>query len=229
MKFRSIGDPIDAGAIEHAYAEMGRAAGIVMPETTLFPATKGPGFFGIRRFDRAGNRRHHMHTLSGLLNIDHALPNIGYAGMLKATRALTRRQAEVDQMFARMVFNVLAWNRDDHTKNHSYIMAQDGEWSASPAYDITFSSGPGGEHALDVDREAMSPGVDNILSVAMDVGVDKRVALSCVERVKSAVDRWPEFAKSCGVSNKMQKTIDQRINGVRNKKVTTTLPKPSLS
>ncbi len=228
VKFRSIGDPIDAGAIEHAYAEMGRAAGIIMPETTLFPATKGPGFFGIRRFDRVGNRRYHMHTLSGLLNIDHTLPNIGYAGMLKATRALTRRQAEVDQMFARMVFNVLAWNRDDHTKNHSYIMAQDGEWSASPAYDITFSSGPGGEHALDVDRESMNPGVVNILAVAKDVGVEKRVALTCIERAKSAVDGWPVFAKSCGVSNKMQKTIDQRINGVRAKKTNTTLSKHGL-
>ncbi|MDE1149894.1 MAG: type II toxin-antitoxin system HipA family toxin [Azospirillaceae bacterium] len=211
VKFRGVGDPPDVGAIEQAYTGMARQAGIAMPPTRLFPSTTGPGHFGIRRFDRVGNRRVHMHTLSGLLNIDHRLPSVGYDGLLKATRSLTRRQADVEQMFARMVFNVLAWNRDDHTKNHSFLMAADGTWSVSPAYDITFSSGPGGEHALDIAREGREPGIDHILRVAGDVGVRRDVALACVDQVKAAIDRWPQLASEAGVSATSAAEVGRRI------------------
>ncbi len=219
VKFRAPGDPVDAGAIEHAYAEMAREAGIAMPPTRLFPAAKGPGYFGIKRFDRVGNRRVHMHTISGLLNIDHTLPSLGYDGLLKATRSLTRRQSEVEQMFTRMVFNVVAHNRDDHTKNHSFLMADDGTWSASPAYDVTLSSGPGGEHALDVAREGRNPGTAHILSVAKEVGVRQETALACIDRVRFAVNRWPEFASFSGVSDEMIDDIDRRLNGSRKRKM----------
>nr|WP_294518886.1 type II toxin-antitoxin system HipA family toxin [uncultured Rhodopila sp.] len=215
VKFRAASDPADAGAVENAYAGMAREAGIDMPPTRLFPAKKGPGYFGIKRFDRIGNRRVHMQTISGLLNLDHTLPSLGYSGLLKAARMLTRRQAEVDRLFARMVFNVLAHNRDDHTKNHSFLMAGGGQWSASPAYDVTFASGPGGEHALDVGGEGRSPGPDHIRAVARDAGVTDRKAAAVIARVKAAIDRWPAFASGYGVSKKMAAAIDRTLNGVR--------------
>ena len=156
--------------------------------------------------------------ISGLLNLDHTLPSLVYDGLLKATRGLTRRQADIEQMFTRMVFNVLAHNRDDHTKNHSFLMAEDGTWSVSPAYDVTFSSGPGGEHALMVANEGRNPGIDHILAVARDVGVGLDVAGRTIDRVRAAIDRWPDFASSSGVSRKMRDIIDLRLNGARGRR-----------
>jgi serine/threonine-protein kinase HipA len=224
VKFRSSTDTADVGAIEHAYAAMAREAGVAMPPTALFPAKKGPGYFGIKRFDRSGNRRLHMHTASGLLNIDHTLPSLGYDGLLRAARSLTRRQSEVEQVFARMVFNVFAHNRDDHTKNHSFLIAEDGGWYASPAYDVTFSSGPDGEHALDIAGEGRNPGVGHIHAVANEVGVGKKEAAAIIDRVKMAVDRWPVLATGSGVSDKMASAIDRVLNGARKRKREPRLP-----
>lgn len=215
VKFRAASDPADAGAVENAYAGMAREAGVNMPPTRLFPAKKGPGYFGIKRFDRIGNTRVHMQTISGLLNLDHTLPSLGYSGLLKATRMLTRRQADVDRMFVRMVFNVFAHNRDDHTKNHSFLMAEDGQWSASPAYDVTFASGPGGEHALDVGGEGRNPGVNHIRAVARDAGISEPTVAAVLDRVTAAVNQWPVFASSNGVSKRMTAAIDRTLNGVR--------------
>lgn len=215
VKFRSSTDPSDVGAVEQAYAAMAREAGVTMPPTALFPAKRGAGYFGIKRFDRRGNRRVHILTASGLLDIDHTLPSLGYGGLLKATRSLTRRQSEVEQVFTRMVLNVFARNRDDHTKNHSFLMEADGGWFVSPAYDVTFSSGPGGEHALDVAGEGRDPGAEHIHAVADEVGVSRKVAVAVIDRVRMVVDRWPGFARDSGVSKRMASSIDRVLNGVR--------------
>ncbi len=212
VKFRAREDPVDIGAIEHAYALMSQEAGVDMPETALFPSKRGPGHFGIRRFDREGNRRVHMLTACGLLHADHRMPSIGYVELLKATRLLTRREAEVDRMFARMVFNVLAHNRDDHTKNHSFVMAEDGTWSVAPAYDVTFSAGPGGYHALLVGSDVRDPGIDEIRSVAAAADVRDAVVRACIDRTLAAVARWPEFAEASGVSRSMLDQVDATIN-----------------
>ena len=215
LKFRSTTDAIDVGAVEYAYSQMASAAGVDMTETFLFPSHKGPGYFGTERFDRADNIRIHAHTLGGLLYADHRLPTVGYQTLLKTTRALTRSQVEVERVFRRMVFNVFAHNRDDHTKNHSFLMSKDGSWRASPAYDITFSSGPGGEHAMDIGGEGRAPTEDNIAVVAKEVGVSAVFAKQCIEEVRDAVHQWPGFAADSGVSTAQTKLIDKRLNGIR--------------
>lgn len=212
VKFRSREDPPDIGAIEQAYALMAREAGIDMPETTLFPSARGPGHFGVKRFDRDGNRRIHMLTACGLLHADHRIPSIGYADLLKATRFLTRREAEVDRMFARMVFNVLARNRDDHTKNHSFLMAEDGTWSVAPAYDVTFSAGPGGCHALPVGGDVRDPGIAEIREVAAAAAIRASVVRDCIDRTRAALVRWREFAAASGVSRAMLGQIAATID-----------------
>ena len=225
VKFRAAGDPIDVGAVEHAYAAMAREAGVDMPPTMLFPAKKGPGFFGAMRFDREHNQRVHTHTACGLLNASHVHPSLGYSDLLKATRSLVRHQAAVEQMFVRMVFNVLAFNRDDHTKNHSFLMRPDGTWRPSPAYDVTFSMGHGGEHALDVAGEGRNPGLEHILRVADEVGIGRAKANEIVDRVRPAVARWPEFADISGVSRQSAASIDRTLNGVRKPIRRVTLPR----
>jgi len=216
VKFGAIEDPPDMGAVEQAYAAMAREAGVVMPETALFPSKRGPGYFGMKRFDRGqAGARVHMLSLSGLLDADSRIPSVGYEELLKATRFLTRRQSEVEQVFTRMVFNVFAHNRDDHPRNHSFLMNGEGEWSVSPAYDVVFSLGPGGEHALAVGLDGKDPGEDHILVVANTVGISRNTVRACVERVRASVAKWPEWASEYGVSARSTANVMKHLRHVR--------------
>lgn len=197
VKFSARSDPPDVGAIEHAYAQMARAAGVDVAPTWLIPAGAGPAFFATQRFDRAP--RVHMHSLSGLLHADHRVPSTNYVDLLKLTRWLTRDQRAVDQMYRRMVFNVLARNRDDHSRNFGFLMDQAGEWRISPAYDLTFSSGPGGEHWMSVAGEGRTPARSHCLQVASAAGVAQGRAEAIIEEVRGAVAGWRAHAIDAGV------------------------------
>lgn len=212
VKFGAHEDPPDMGAIEMAYARMAREAGIVMPETALFPSRRGPGYFGMQRFDRgADGTRLHMISLAGLLHADHRISSLSYDGFLKATNILTRRHQDLVQAYVRMAFNVLAHNRDDHTKNHGFLMGVDGEWRLSPAFDVVFSQGPGGEHSMDVAGEGRAPGLSHLLRVADEVGVRRKEAQEAIDRVRQAVGLWPGFAEEYGVSAGMRSAIKAAI------------------
>lgn len=203
VKFGSQFDLPESGLIEQAYADMAREAGVVMPESKVLPSNQGPGYFAVKRFDREGNRRIHMHTACGLLHADFRLPSIGYEELLKTTQSLTRHQLDVEQMFTRMVFNVYAHNRDDHTKNHGFLMDNNGEWRLSPAYDVTFSDGPGGEHTLDIAGEGRNPGLKDIQKVGHAIGFSSATITECVDRVRVAVNKWSEFADSNAIPKKL--------------------------
>ncbi len=207
VKFGTQYDIPESGLVEQAYADMAREAGVVMPDTRILPSLNGPGYFAVRRFDRDGNRRVHMHSICGLLHADFRVPSIGYEELLKATQVLTRRQPDVEQMFLRMVFNVYAHNRDDHTKNHSFLMDRSGEWRLSPAYDVIFSDGPGGEHTLDIAGKGKNPGLEDIQKVGAAVGISKAVMSESVDRVRAAVGRWGEFADKNDVPKRVADEI----------------------
>jgi serine/threonine-protein kinase HipA len=199
IKFNSREDPPEMGAVEAAYSEMARAAGVNVPPSRLFETRDGGRYFGAERFDRVGNARLHMHTLSGLLHASHRIPSMDYEGFLRATRSLTQDQRQVEEAFRRMIFNVLAHNRDDHVKNFSYLMRRSGVWRLAPAYDLVFSEGPRGEHTMAVAGEAKRPGEQDMLRVAASCDVDQAHARQTVEQVREAVHRWPELARSTGV------------------------------
>jgi serine/threonine-protein kinase HipA len=193
---------------------MAREAGVVMPDSKIFPSNDGPGYFGVKRFDRDGNRRIHMHTICGLLHADFRLPSIGYEELLKATQTLTRQHSDVEQMFLRMVFNVCAHNRDDHTKNHSFLMNSHGEWRLSPAYDVTFSDGPGGEHTLDIAGEGKNPSLEDIQNVGCSVGISKVIMAECVDRVRASIDKWSEFADRNGLPKRIADECASGLKGL---------------
>lgn len=199
IKFHAREDPPDTGAVEWAYSAMAAAAGLDVPVARLFETADGARYFGAERFDRKGNTRLHMHSLSGLLHASHRLPSMDYEGLLRATRALTRDQRQVEQAFRRMAFNVFAHNRDDHVKNFSFLMDRSGEWRLAPAYDVVFSSGPRGEHTMAVAGEASRPGSHHMLSVAETCGIDAGPARQILKEVAAAVERWTQFAESAGV------------------------------
>ena len=214
VKFPNSQDGLDAGAIEFVYALMAKEAGITMPDVHLFQAERGAGYFAIKRFDRDGDKRYHMHTACGLLHSDFRTPSLDYEDLIALTGMLTRDVREVEKLYQLAVFNVLAHNRDDHSKNFSYLMDSQGGWKLSPAYDLTFSSGPRGEQSMMVMGEGKNPDTSHLLKLADEAKIKKDRALEIIESTKSSLSKWPELAKQYGVSDMNIKLIQSRISQV---------------
>lgn len=215
VKAPSSDDPREIGAEEKAYALMAVAAGLEMAETRIIETRKGRRLFATKRFDRTSAGRIHMHTASGLLNASHREASLNYEQLHKLTQMLTRDAAEVLKMFRNMVFNVYAKNRDDHAKNHAFLMPGNGRWSLAPAYDLTFSAGPGGEHSATIAGEGRSPGMLHLMAVARGASISDQDAKDVIEQVRTAVDRWPEFAEKVRLSGSRTTELDKILNGNR--------------
>ncbi|OYW83929.1 MAG: hypothetical protein B7Z22_11680 [Hyphomonas sp. 32-62-5] len=211
VKFPNTQDGKDAGAIEYVYALMARAAGVEMTETHLFPAKRGAGFFATRRFDRIGKNRLHAHSASGLLHADHRTPSLDYEDLIALTLRLTRDVREAEKMFRLAVFNVLGHNRDDHTKNFTYLMDAAGNWSLSPAYDLTFSSGPGGEQTTMVKGEGKAPAEAHLLALAKEASIAPKDAKAIIDQTREALGQWTQLAKEHGVAASSVRLIAGRI------------------
>lgn len=212
VKFRSNADPKEIGPEEYAYSIMAREAGVDVPATRLMKGASDT-YFAVRRFDRTPDGSTHVQTASGLLEADHKAPQIDYETLLKVTRLLTKDERHVRQMFRRMVFNVLARNRDDHSKNHAFLLAKDGNWHPTPAYDLTLSEGPGGEHSLAVNGEGRRPTHKDMLAVGKGASIPDGEIQEILDHVRAAIDRWPDFAASAGLSQKRADGVDHLLNG----------------
>lgn len=200
VKFAASNDPPDIGPIEAAYAAMAMAAGVDMAPYRLLPSRRGPGYFATRRFDRPEpGRRLHMVSLSGAVEAPWRTP-ASYDLFLRATLAITRSAADLHAAFRRMLFNVLASNRDDHTRQHSYLMDETGGWRLAPTYDLTYSAGPGGEHYLDVEGEGRNPTREHVRSLGRRYGLRDRQINTMIDEVRAAVADWARFAEEAGVT-----------------------------
>jgi len=211
VKFPAREDAADAGRIEFAYAAMARAAGLAMPETRLFETPQGESFFGVVRFDRDGNKRYHVHTFGNLIHANFRVPSCDYETLLRVTRVLTRNQADALAAFRLMVFNILAHNRDDHVKNVAFMIDDAGDWRLAPAYDLTFSMGPGGEHSMTVAGEGRNPQRAHILRIAQGAGITTKQAEAVLAEVTAAVADWPRFAATAGVAKSEAGKIGKSI------------------
>ncbi len=216
IKFRSSLDPKDISCIEYAYHLMAIAAGLDVPEAKLFPSRRGSGFFGVKRFDRMQEQNIHMHTSAGLLHADHREPSLDYEVIMKTTLYLTRDVRECEKQFRNAVFNVLTHNRDDHSKNFSFLMDEHGAWRVSPAYDLTFSFGPNGEHSTMIMGEGKNPTLNHLLRLAAVGEIKKPKALEIIEHVHSATNKWKDCAESTGVSKPQIKRIGETLASVKN-------------
>lgn len=214
VKFPNTQDGLDAGSVEYVYALMAKEAGVHMPEVHLFPAKRGPGYFACKRFDRDGDRRFHMHTACGLLHADFRAPSLDYQDLLTLTSMLTRDIREVQRMYRLAVFNVLAHNRDDHSKNFSFLMDAKGTWSLSPAYDLTFSYGPGGEQSTMVMGEGRNPGVQQLMRLGLEAKLTKAYITEIIDQTRSALSSWSSLAKQYGVSQEMIELIAKRMQEI---------------
>jgi len=203
VKFPARDDDPHSASLEHAYSLMAKAAGIEVPRTCLLgKTTRNPGYFAIERFDRDGTTRIHTHTLGGLLQLPHGYAALDYRDLLKVTRELTRNEAAVTEMFRRACFNVLAHNRDDHSRNFAFLMDEQGTWSPSPAYDLTFSPGPGGEHTMLVSGEGRAPGIAHLTALAAQA--DLKNAAKIIDEVRAAISRFKRFADKAGVPARLR-------------------------
>lgn len=177
IKFPSSIDPKNIGEKEYQYSLCAKDCGINMTETKLFPSRICSGYFGIKRFDRKNGKKVHMVSVSGLLETSHRLPNLDYNLLMKLTLELTRNYEDIEQLFRLMCFNVFAHNRDDHSKNFSYLYDDNKkEWHLSPAYDLTYSSSFNGEHATTINGEGKNPSLDDVLAVAKNIGLNEKSA-----------------------------------------------------
>lgn len=190
IKFPSSTDPKNIGEKEYQYSLCAKDSGINMTETKLFPSEICSGYFGIKRFDRKDGKKVHMVSVSGLLETSHRLPNLDYNLLMKLTLELTRNYEDIEQLFRLMCFNVFAYNRDDHSKNFSFLYDDNKkEWHLSPAYDLTYSSSFNGEHATTINGEGKNPNLDDILAVAKNIGLNEKsakdIALNIQEKCKN--------------------------------------------
>lgn len=177
IKFPSSSDPKNIGEKEYQYSLCAKDCRINMTETRLFPSKICSGYFGIKRFDRKNGKKVHMVSVSGLLETTHRLPNLDYNVLMKLTLELTRNYQDIEQLFRLMCFNVFAHNRDDHSKNFSFLFDDTKkEWHLSPAYDLTYSFSFNGEHATTINGEGKNPTLEDILAVAKNIGLKEKFA-----------------------------------------------------
>jgi serine/threonine-protein kinase HipA len=187
IKFAEHNDPLSAGELEYRYSLAAKAAGINMPETHLFPLKSGEGCFGVRRFDRNEHGKVHVHTACGLLHASHRLPTLDYENLLRLTYVLTRNHADVEEMVRRMVFNVKCGNRDDHSKNFSFLLTAKCQWRLAPAYDLTPSTGLNGEHTAMVNGKGRDITDADLVATAATCGVPQNKVMQMIHEVENAV------------------------------------------
>jgi serine/threonine-protein kinase HipA len=197
-----LGEPKGFGRIEYAYYLMAMDAGIDMTECRLLEEN-GRVHFMTRRFDRAGGGKIHLQSLCGIAHYDYnAAGAYGYEQAFAVMRKLRLSKADAIQQYRRMVFNVVARNQDDHTKNIAFLMNRDGRWKLSPAYDVVYSHNPAGkwnhQHQMSINGKRDNFTAADLAEVGESISIPK--PLEIVRQVVETVKRWPEFARQAGVS-----------------------------
>ncbi len=211
IKFHATND--NEGLIEEAYARMLRLAGINMPETQLLTAN-GKQYFAVKRFDRINNQRFHVHSLAGLSHANFRMPDFDYEKLLRLTSILTRNQDDAKQVYRQMVFNILANNQDDHTKNFSFVMDGKGLWRVSPAYDITFTKCHGGEQSMAVAGYGKNIPAHVFVKLGELCGIDASGVGQIFTEIFEALSQWLSLAHELGVDGQQRNKIQQNLDAL---------------
>lgn len=204
IKFPSSSDRKDIGRQEYQYSLCAKECGIEMTETRLFPSKICEGYFGTKRYDRKRSNdgtveRIHMLSAAAVLETSHRIPNLDYDILMKLTLELTKDFSEIEKLYRLMCFNVFAHNRDDHSKNFTYLYNEkEGRWVLSPAYDLTYSYSLGGEHATTVHGNGKNPGIEDLLNTAEAIGMDRKKARILAVRIRDCVEERLGRYLRCG-------------------------------
>ena len=190
IKFSEKHDPRTAGELEYRYSLAAKASGIAMPETHLFPLKEGRGCFGVQRFDRTPAGKVHTHTACGLLHASHRFASLDYENLLKLTWILTKNHADVTEMVRRMIFNVKSGNKDDHSKNFSFLLNKEAKWQLAPAYDLTPSAGFNGEQTCMVNGKGCNITDADLIKTAAAAGVSETDTGEIIEQIDTALFQY---------------------------------------
>ncbi|MBA4152743.1 type II toxin-antitoxin system HipA family toxin [Flavobacterium sp.] len=209
-----LGDPKGYGNIEYAYYLMAQAAGITMMESQLKKENQRAHFM-TKRFDRLNNQKTHTQTLCGLAHFDYNMPGAySYEQAFQIMRQMQLPYTDMEELFRRMVFNIMARNQDDHTKNISFLMNPEGKWSLSPAYDITFAYNPSNfwlkSHQMTINGKKDNLNLTDVLAVAKNVHLKKPTQL--IQECLEAIERWGEFADAAFINSEQQAEIKGLFN-----------------
>lgn len=205
-----LGDPKHFGRIEYVYYLMAKQAGITMTECRLLEEN-GRAHFMTRRFDRAGNNEKlHMQTLCGIAHYDYKmLHSFSYEQAFQVMRQLRLTYSQAEEMYRRMVFNVVARNQDDHTKNISFLMDKKGRWSLSPAYDVSWAYNPDGpwtsSHQMSINNKWDNITRNDLLTIARNVNI--KSPNSIIDQVVESVSHWQQLAHAHGIPKTTTKYI----------------------
>jgi serine/threonine-protein kinase HipA len=213
-KDRDLGAAEDYGRIEYAYHLMARAAGIMMTDSRLLQEN-GRAHFMTRRFDREdGDVRHHIQTLCALSHVDYRkIGTNSYSQLFDTASRLSLPYTGREEIFRRMVFNVMGRNCGDHSKNFSFQLKRGGAWELAPAYDVTFAHSPASkwthQHLMSVNGKFSGFTQADLLTVAdrFAVGTASRV----IDQVRKAIKAWPRYANEAGVSTKQMQRIESLL------------------
>lgn len=194
--------------LEMTYYEMAKAAGITMMPSELYPVD-GNNHFLTKRFDREGNTKLHTQTLAAICPEANS-----YEQLMSVCRKLRLPESDCIEVFRRMVFNVLANNTDDHNKNFSFIMSQDGKWRLSPAYDITYIIDRGGflpneDHCLYIRGKFQEITRDDILQFAKNNGIRRPDAI--IKDVADSLKKFRPIALRYGVNKQWIGRVETTI------------------
>lgn len=222
VKFPAASEHREVCAVEELYARVARAAppgGMDMPRSRYFDLGAQHSAFGVERFDRIVRGQQILRvpimSLSAYLETDHRLPALDYETVLLATLRITGDQRELLKAFERSVFNVLLHNRDDHARNFAFRLDEQGLWTLSPVFDLTFSFGPGGEHATSVAGHGKDITRAHLMQVAKAGGLTVKVAERCIADSIATVQTMTRLARDFPIRrktmNELLKSTAQRM------------------
>jgi serine/threonine-protein kinase HipA len=209
LKFPSSNDLLDIANIEYAYYLMAIDAGIEMSRSALISSSKGRQFFITQRFDRVDSGKLHMHSAAGLLHDDFRYSTMDYGHLMDAAFRLEKSVLAYEKILRIAYFNLVTNNRDDHSKNFSFLMDSFGIWSVAPAYDLTYSTTSHGYHSTSYNGESKNPTVAHIKSLAEIFKVEQVDKI--IDQVNESVNRWTSIAKNTGVSAASSEMIGKYI------------------
>lgn len=210
IKDNSLGDPAEYGRIEYAYYKMAMSSGIKMTECRLLEEN-GRAHFMTRRFDRTKDKgKLHMQSLCAVAHFDFNDPGAySYEQAFQIMRELKLLHSDAEQQFRRMVFNVVARNQDDHTKNITFLMDKSGQWHLSPAYDVIYSYNPGGDytskHQMSINGKRDDFFKDDLILLGKEINIKSIDRI--IDDIVEVVSNWPKLAKDAGVEASRIKSI----------------------
>jgi serine/threonine-protein kinase HipA len=202
------------GRVEMAYYDMAISCGIDMMPSMLFEEN-GRAHFMTKRFDREqGDIKHHMQTLCAINHFDYnSVTSFSYEQLFQTMRELSLSYADAEQMFRRMVFNVISRNCDDHTKNFAFRLKKEGKWELAPAYDLCHAYRPNhqwvSQHALSINGKRKDINKSDLLVIGNSIHCKR--AAEIVDEIESIVMNWDRFASEVGVSKELIEAIDVTI------------------